>query len=280
MRLINLLVLLASLVATVKSNETSTVTPAGSIITTTTLTTTDDKLNWTPSIGTAATTEDDDGEDDLTAGDEHVGGGNANVSMPMTTTSTTPTTELPVNHGEVTASGEIEKEEATDETPDEESEETEEVDDDNNHNHVHDNEEGGEEEEEEEEHCTFNRFLSGLNISHYLPEDRDTLKTEYEGFEAESPHRIRSSPSVNFTIQRLKRLLNLANTITSRQEFRSGLTTFVQHNYDLFLELELDASCVTSLISIIAAIRRSELWAIKCKCGEHNANTQKRSCVS
>lgn len=133
--------------------------------------------------------------------------------------------------------------------------------------------EGGGSEEEEpedgetetEDRCTFNQFLSGLNISHYLPSDRGSLRDEYDTFE-DVPDRIRHSPSVNYTIQRLKRLLNLANGITSRQELRSGFASFIQHNYELFLELELDAACMTSIISIIAAMRRSELWAIKCKC--------------
>ncbi len=129
---------------------------------------------------------------------------------------------------------------------------------------------GSEEEEPEdgepetEDRCTFNQFLSGLNISHYLPPDRVALRDEFDSFQ-DAPERIRHSPSVNYTIQRLKRLLNLTNGITSRQELRSGFASFIQHNYELFLELELDAACMTSIISIIAAMRRSELWAIKCK---------------
>lgn len=135
---------------------------------------------------------------------------------------------------------------------------------------------GSEEEEPEdgeseaEDRCTFNQFLSGLNISHYLPPDRVALRDEFDSFQ-DAPERIRHSPSVNYTIQRLKRLLNLANGITSRQELRSGFASFIQHNYELFLELELDAACMTSIISIIAALRRSELWAIKCKSMERNS---------
>lgn len=123
---------------------------------------------------------------------------------------------------------------------------------------------GNEAEEYEEPKCTFNQFLSDLNVSHYLPKDRISLKTEFDSFQ-NFPERIRQSPSVNYTIQRLTRLLKMATGLTSRQELRSGLATFMQHNYEHFLELELEAPCMTSLISIIAAIRRSELWAIKCK---------------
>lgn len=119
-------------------------------------------------------------------------------------------------------------------------------------------------EEETEEKCTFNQFMSTLNISHFLPHDRVSLKKEFNSFQ-NIPERMRQSPSVNHTIQRLKRLMNMASTITGRQEFRSGLATFLQQNYELFLELELDPPCMTSLISIITAIRRSELWAIKCE---------------
>lgn len=179
------------------------------------------------------------------------------------------------NSTDSNADKEIESEGNDDVEKNEESEEPseeggEENSNDNDGGGENDRPEGGGSEEEEpedgesEDRCTFNQFLSGLNISHYLPSDRGSLRDEFEGFE-DAPERIRHSPSVNYTIQRLKRLLNLANGITSRQELRSGFASFIQHNYELFLELELDAPCMTSIISIIAAMRRSELWAIKCK---------------
>ena len=155
-----------------------------------------------------------------------------------------------------------EEPEESDEPAEEETGNGIEKNDDEGSGEVEDGEEG--EDGDFEERCTFNQFLSGLNISHYLPEDRGSLRDEYETFK-EVPERIRYSPSVNYTMQRLKRLLNLANGITSRQELRSGFSSFIQANYEIFLELELDAPCMTSIISVIAAIRRSELWAIKCK---------------
>ena len=103
--------------------------------------------------------------------------------------------------------------------------------------------------------------MAGLNISHYLPEDRESLRHELNSFTNHSEH-LRYSPSVNHTMTRLKRLLNLANGITSRQDFRSGMAGFIQQNLGVFLDLELDPQCMTSIISTIAAIRRSEIWAI------------------
>lgn len=80
------------------------------------------------------------------------------------------------------------------------------------------NETSIEEEEPEdssfEERCTFNQFLSGLNISHYLPEDRGSLREEYEAFQ-DIPERIRYSPSANYTIQRLVSRRDCASLVTS-----------------------------------------------------------------
>lgn len=133
-------------------------------------------------------------------------------------------------------------------------------------NRTRETESGDNEEEEEDDsysECTFNQFLMNLNLSSYLPTDRQQLKSEYEQYES-NPSKFHQSPSVNFTLSRLKRLLKLAQS-SSHNEIRSGLTSFLQNNYNLFLDLDLDPSCLGSIISIFAGIRRSELWAMKCK---------------
>lgn len=214
-------------------------------------------------------TENDNYDDDEISGD---GGENEQITTTIkpiddktleesddSITNTTTTQSTPTE--------EEEDEEEEDETENDEGEtdyEGEKLEEDNSNSIKENGKEGNpddEEDEEYEEQCTFNQFMAGLNISHYLPEDRESLRHELNSFTNHSEH-LRYSPSVNHTMTRLKRLLNLANGITSRQDFRSGMAGFIQQNLGVFLDLELDPQCMTSIISTIAAIRRSEIWAI------------------
>ncbi|KAH9506647.1 hypothetical protein DERF_011370 [Dermatophagoides farinae] len=119
-------------------------------------------------------------------------------------------------------------------------------------------------EEYEEPGCTVKTLLENMNLTAMLPQDGDVLRQEYDQYMlSDDPLQIRTAPSANHTFQRLNRLVNWFRDVANQQQVRAGLTNFLHQNFDIFLNLELDSTCINSIISILVAIRKNEPWALK-----------------